>query len=386
MRKNAILLLLIIVLTGMLTGCADEKNTVGLIDSKKALDDSGYGEQLKKLQEEMMKFETALADRREAFKKEFSQKEQQANESIRAALQSRMQSKGESLEKEVQERNKDFIAAKEQEMYAYIASVEKETNDKLSAIKSQMQKSDIKEEEFKSLENQMDDIKTEATNKIKSKDAELKKQVQDKLAPEYEALQSQMRSYSETVQQQLYDEQARELKAYAEKVLGPDQKQQNELREKFDNMLREADARVKEAVEAVAKEKGLEIVFTDAVNKEGTVNITGDVVKYIKEKYPVKQEDKKTNEAATADTTSKPADTDKKAESTAPAATENKPAQEEKKVQAPVKTETISIPSETGKKSVISIPATTDNANKPAETGKTFGAPITPSATDKAAN
>lgn len=292
MRKNIFLILIIILLMSVFSGCFGGKKTIGIIDHKKVLDDSGYGAQLNELQSEAEKFDASLADKRETLRKEFAQKEKEANEKMQSVVQERMKSKAISLERQVQERNKDFVAAKEKEMREYVATVEKETNDKLDELAKQTQRFDIKEDERKNLESQAAYVKSEATKKIYEKDVALKKEVQDKLTPEYEAMRPQMDAYSQEVQKEVYEQQSKELREYAEKMLGDDQRKQNELKEKIAALLKDVDTKINEAVEAVAKQKKLEIVFTSAIGKQGAVNITDDVVKYLKEQNPAKKDDK----------------------------------------------------------------------------------------------
>lgn len=286
MRKNRILLFVLTVcMLLLISGCnKDETEKIGVVDKKRIFQESVFASEIKAMDEQIAKLEEGLAAKKGEVQKQLVEKERQANVDMQQTWQKRAQEKEQELNNAIVAKHKDFLEQKEQEFRNFVTTIEQDVNSQLDTLVAKLVNNpNLSDEERKQIEKEIEDTKKQAESKIKEKNNLIQSEVNAKLADDRVAMNSTMETFAQNLREELFEKHKKELDAFAESLLGDDQKAQNELKNKQTELMKKADTSIKDAIKQVSQEKKLDVVFIEYQANIAAIDITEDVLKKLKD-------------------------------------------------------------------------------------------------------
>ena len=278
MKNKKAMLALIVFIAALLGGCSEEPARVGLFDRAKVAREKAIFGEVDTLNAEIALLEGLLREKKTELQEDLREMEAEENESLREEWTSAVEQREARLNDALNEKFKGFLEEKNREMKDFIASVENEANKKLDEITKKAMSPLITETQLVELEKAADEVKAQADEKIKEKDGLIQKEINDTLADSRAAAKRNLDEYALSLREKLEAERNRRLREFAEEQLGDDQKKQNDLIARRDALQKDINERISKAVEATAKGKKLEIVFSQVFANIKAIDITGEVI------------------------------------------------------------------------------------------------------------
>ena len=278
MKNKKAMLALIVFIAALLGGCSEEPARVGLFDRAKVAREKAIFGEVDTLNAEIALLEGLLREKKAELQEDLREMEAEENESLREEWTSAVEQREARLNDALNEKFKGFLEEKNREMKDFIASVENEANKKLDEITKKAMSPLITETQLVELEKAADEVKAQADEKIKEKDGLIQQDINDILADSRAAAKRNLDEYAFSLREKLEAERNRRLREFAEEQLGDDQKKQNDLIARRDALQKDINERISKAVEATAKGKKLEIVFSQVFANIKAIDITGEVI------------------------------------------------------------------------------------------------------------
>jgi Skp family chaperone for outer membrane proteins len=252
--------------------------SIGLFDHAKVTREKAVFGEVDALNAEIALLEELLREEKADLMEELQEMEQEANESLKEEWALGVEEREKQLNNALDDQFRDFLDTKNREMNNFIADVEKNVNGRLDELTKRALSPLITETQLAELERTSDDLKRQADEKIKEKDTQIKQEIDERLSDSRAAAKRNLDEFAATLRDSLRAEREKQLREFAEERLGGDQKKQNDLAERRDILLNNVNGRISKAVETVAKEKNLQVVFTATVTNVKAIDITGDVM------------------------------------------------------------------------------------------------------------